>query len=64
MYTNTHLEWAHEGLVYTHHGPGIIKLPAIIGCWEKSYELSLGKELVSILHYLMRPTDEVHVVLV
>ena len=47
-----HLEGAHKGLVHRHHGASVVKLPAVVGGREEGDQLSLGKELVAILHHL------------
>lgn len=47
-----YLEGAHQRLVYTHHPPGIVKLPAVVGSGEQGDQLPLGEKLVPILHDL------------
>ena len=50
-----HLERAHEGLIYTHHGSSIVKLSTVVGRREYCHKLSLGKELVAIFYHLQYP---------
>ena len=52
LLSNAHLERAHQGLINSHHGTGIVKLAAIVGRREHRHQLPLGKELVAILHDL------------
>ena len=47
-----YLEGAHQSLVYTHHPPGVVKLPAVVGGGEQGDQLSLREKLVTILHDL------------
>lgn len=49
---NTHLEGAHERLVHTHHGTGIVKLPTIVRSREEGDELPLCEKLITIFHHL------------
>lgn len=49
-----YLEGAHEGFINTHHTACIIKLPAVVWSREKCDQLAFGKELVSILHNLLK----------
>jgi len=56
------LEGAHEALVDGHHRTAIVELAAIVGRREDGHERAVAKELVAILHHLMRPDDEVEVV--
>jgi hypothetical protein len=56
------LERAKKALVDAHHSTSIVKLAAVVGSAEKRNELTLGKELISILDDLMGTADEVHVV--
>uniref|UniRef100_A0A1I8JA28 TOG domain-containing protein n=1 Tax=Macrostomum lignano TaxID=282301 RepID=A0A1I8JA28_9PLAT len=60
----THLKATHQSLINAHHGPGIVKLAAIVGRGEQRHQLALGKELVAVLNHLMGPADEVQIVLV
>ncbi len=53
----TYLERTHEGLVYAHHGSRVVKLPTVVWGREQGHQLSLRKELVSILDNLHRGTD-------
>lgn len=57
------LERAQESLVDAHHGPRIVKFTTVIWRREKSDELPLCKELVSIFDDLVRSANQVHVVL-
>jgi hypothetical protein len=57
------LEAAHECVVDWHHGTCIVELATIVGSWEKSDELALGKELITVFHDLMGSADKVNVVL-
>ena len=52
-----YLEGAHQCLVYTHHAPGIVKLPAVVGGGEQGDQLPLGEKLVPILHDLRSVTS-------
>jgi hypothetical protein len=52
--SSTDLEGAHECLIYAHHGSGILKLPAIVRSRENCDKLTLGKELIPLLHNLLR----------
>ena len=49
-----HLEAAHERLIYAHHCPCIVELPAVVGRRENGNQLPLGKELIAIFHYLQQ----------
>lgn len=53
------LEGAHQSLIDTHHGTGVVKLSAVVGGREERDELALGKELVSLLDDLVGAADEV-----
>jgi len=57
-----YLEGAHQCLVYTHHAPGIVKLPAVVGGGEQGDQLPLGEKLVPILHDLMSSAYQVQIV--
>lgn len=57
------LERAEQALVDAHHRTSVVELAAVVGRREKSDELALAKELVSVLDDLMRAADEIHVVL-
>ena len=57
------LEGAHQRIVNAHHSSRVLKLPAIVGSRENGHQLSLCEELVAFLDHLMRPADEVDVVL-
>lgn len=48
----TYLERAHEGLIHTHHGTSVVKLPTIVRRWEQSDELPLRKKFIAILNNL------------
>jgi hypothetical protein len=50
--TRTDLEGAHERVIDTHHGTSIVELAAVVGGGEDSHKLSLGEELVPVLHHL------------
>ena len=50
----THLEGAHERLVYAHHGSGVIKLATVVRSGEQRDQLSFSEELIAILHHLRR----------
>ena len=58
------LEGAHECLVDRHHGTCVVELPAVVRGAEEGDELTLGEELVPVLHHLVGPADQVEVVLV
>ena len=58
-----YLERTEQAFVHAHHSSCIVEFPAIIGCTEQSDQLSLRKELVSVLDDLMSTTDQIHVVL-
>ena len=58
------LERAHQRVIYAHHGAGVVKFTAVVGCGEQCDQLPLRKELVAVLDDLVRTADEVHVVLV
>lgn len=47
-----YLKGAHECLVHAHHGASVVELTAVVRGREKRHQLSLCKELVSILHHL------------
>jgi len=57
------LEGAHEGLVDAHEGARVVELAAVVGGGEERDQLALGEELVAVLDDLVRPADEVDVVL-
>lgn len=50
----TDLERTHQGVVHTHHCPGIVKLATVVGSREDGNKLALGKELVALFHNLRR----------
>lgn len=54
IWLGVYLEGTHECLVHAHHGSSVIKLSTIVRSWEKSNQLSLGKELISILNNLYK----------
>lgn len=58
-----YLERTKQGLIDAHHRTSIVKLATIVWRAENSDELSLGEKLVPLLHDLMRPYDELEVVL-
>jgi hypothetical protein len=58
-----YLERAEQALVDAHHRTGIVEFTAVVGRTEQCHELTLRKELVTILHNLMGTAYEVHVVL-
>lgn len=49
---HAYLEGAHERLIHTHHGAGIVKLSAVVGSREQGDELPLCEKLVTIFHHL------------
>ena len=49
----TRLEGAHERVVYAHHGPRVVELPAVVGRREQSYQVAPRKELVPVLNDLV-----------
>jgi hypothetical protein len=51
------VERAHERGVDTHHGAGVVELPAVVGRREERYQLSPGEELIAVLHHLQPHTD-------
>lgn len=51
---NSYLEWTHECVIDRHHATRIVEFSTIVGCWEKSHQLSFGEELVSVLHHLQQ----------
>jgi hypothetical protein len=57
-----YLEAAHQCFVNGHHGTGIVELTTIVWGTEHCDKLSLSKELIAILHYLVCTNDEVHIV--
>ena len=57
------LKRAEQALVHAHHGTGVVKLAAVIGCAEQGDELALGEKLVAILDDLVSTANQVHVVL-
>ncbi len=62
----THLEYAertNEILGDLHGGPGVVKLPAVVGGGEDGDERPLLEELVPVLDDLVRPDDEAAVLL-
>mmetsp|Transcript_9142 Transcript_9142/g.19171 ORF Transcript_9142/g.19171 Transcript_9142/m.19171 type:complete len:375 (+) Transcript_9142:761-1885(+) len=58
------LKGTHQRVIHAHHRPGIIKLSAIIRRRKQRDQLPPGEELVPVLHHLMRPTNQVQIVLV
>jgi hypothetical protein len=46
------LEGTHERLIDTHHAARVVKLPAVVGRGEECHQLTLGEELVAVLHHL------------
>lgn len=59
----SYLERTQQTLVDTHHGTRIVEFSAVVGRAEQRHQLPLRKELISVLDDLVRPTDEVHIVL-
>jgi hypothetical protein len=57
------LEAAHESVINGHHSACIVELTTIVGSGEQSNELSLCKELIAVLNYLMRTANQVNIVL-
>ena len=60
--TGTNLEGAQQALIDTHHSTSVVELSAVIGRAEQRDQLTLRKEFVAVLHNLMGPTDQIHVV--
>lgn len=58
----SYLERAHEGLIDTHHGAGVIELATVVGRREEGDELALREKFVTVFHHLVGPADEVEVV--
>lgn len=52
MHEAAHLKRAHEGLVHTHHGSSVVKLPAIVRCRKQRHQLSLCKKFIAVLNNL------------
>jgi hypothetical protein len=48
-----YLEGTHERLIHTHHAARVVKLPAVVGRGEEGHQLTLGEELVPVLHHLL-----------
>lgn len=48
----SYLEGAHQGFIHAHHAAGVVELPAVVGSWEQSHQLPLGKELITIFYHL------------
>ena len=48
----TDLKGAHESLIDTHHGTGVVELTAVVRCREQSHQLALGKELIAVFNHL------------
>lgn len=57
-----YLERAHESIVYTHHSTRIIELATIVRRTKNGHKLSARKKLVTVLHHLVSPADQVQVV--
>ena len=51
-WTVTDLKGAHESLVDTHHGTGVVELTTVVRCREQSHQLALGKELIAVFNHL------------
>ena len=51
---STDLKRAHECFIDGHHASCIVELPTVVGGWEQSDQLSLGKELVAIFNNLQK----------
>ncbi|EJK73072.1 hypothetical protein THAOC_05322, partial [Thalassiosira oceanica] len=58
-----YLKAAHKTVVDRHHRRGIVKFPAVVGRGKYRHELPSGEELVPVLDDLVRPHDEVKVML-
>jgi len=58
------LETAHECLIDAHHGPRIVELAAVVGRREQRHKLPVAEELISVFDDLVRPADQVNLVLV
>ena len=56
MVEKTHLERTHESLIDTHHCASVIEFATVIGSREQGDQLSLCKEFVAVLDYLMSST--------
>ena len=48
----SHLKWAHQSLIHTHHCTGIVKFATVVWSREQRHQLTLGKELITVLHHL------------
>jgi hypothetical protein len=57
------LEGAGEVLLDAHHGSAIVELPTVVGGGEHRHQLLFGEELVPVLDHLVRPADQVQLVL-
>lgn len=55
------LEAAHECIVNRHHGSSVVELSAVVRSTEESDQLSLGEELVAVLHNLVSSADQIDV---
>jgi hypothetical protein len=58
-----HLERAHERLVDAHHRSRVVELSAVVRSTENCYKLSAREELIPIFHNLMRPHNQIEVLL-
>jgi len=56
------LEGAHERFIDGHHRSGIVEFTTIVRGREDRHQTPLRKELVSVLHNLMRSANEVEIV--
>ena len=54
----------HVSAPHDHHGPQVPLDVAVVGSAEEGDQLTLGEELVPVLHHLVGPADQVEVVLV
>lgn len=52
------LERAHQVAVHHHDGSGVVKLAAVVGRTEDGHQLSIGLELIAVLHDLVCSADE------
>lgn len=57
----SYLEGAEEGFIHRHHSSCIVKLSAVIWCWEQSDQLSLGEEFITIFNNLWGSDDSLDI---
>src|SRR5687767_8489565 len=58
-----YLEGTHEIFVHRYHPSRIIEFSTIVGGREQCHQFSAGKEFISILHHLMRPYDQIQILM-